>query len=80
MDLGRWSCVGVIPEELQLIGIKAAFAHRCAHDSIAASSYTCDTPGPCSSGLRSFNYRLLRRPISPFDAPAFLPGIVVGHE
>jgi microcystin degradation protein MlrC len=67
-DLGQLRSQGIVPESLRIIGVKAAVAHRRAYDPIAAASYTVDTPGPCSSDLRRFPYRRLRRPIYPLDA------------
>jgi len=66
-DLGQFRSQGIQPEEFSWIGIKAAVAHRRAYDPIAAASYYVETPGPCSSNLRQFPYRHLRRPIYPLD-------------
>lgn len=66
-DLGQLRSQGIVPEELQVIGVKAAVAHRRAYDPIAKASYTVETPGPCTSDLRSFAYRRLRRPVYPLD-------------
>jgi microcystin degradation protein MlrC len=66
-DLGQWRSQGVNPEELSVIGVKAAVAHRRAYDPIAHASYTVDTPGPCSSNLRGFPFRHVRRPVFPLD-------------
>ncbi len=67
-DLGQLRSQGIVPEEAAVIGVKAAVAHRRAYDPIAKASYTIDTPGPCSSNLKSFPYKKLRRPIFPLDA------------
>jgi microcystin degradation protein MlrC len=66
-DLGQLRSQGIEPTELRLIGVKAAVAHRRAYDRIAGASYSVDTPGPCSSSLRSFPYRKVQRPIYPLD-------------
>jgi microcystin degradation protein MlrC len=66
-DLGQLRSQGIVPEELFVIGVKAAVAHRRAYDPIAKASYTVETPGPCSSDLRTFPYRHIRRPIFPLD-------------
>jgi microcystin degradation protein MlrC len=66
-DLGQWRSQGIHPEQLRVIGVKAAVAHRRAYDAIAKASYTVDTPGPCSSNLRSLPFRRIRRPIYPLD-------------
>lgn len=66
-DLGQWRSQGIAPESLSVIGVKAAVAHRRAYDKIAQASYTVDTPGPCSSNLRTLPFRLIRRPVYPLD-------------
>ncbi len=66
-DLGQLRSQGIVPEELLVIGVKAAVAHRRAYDPITKASYTVETPGPCSSDLRTFPYRRIRRPIFPLD-------------
>jgi microcystin degradation protein MlrC len=67
-DLGQLRSQGIVPERQRVIGVKAAVAHRRAYDKIAKASYTVDTPGPCSSNLKLFPYRRLRRPVYPLDA------------
>lgn len=66
-DLGQLRSQGLRPESLFAIGVKAAVAHQRAYAPIARASYSVDTPGPCSSNLRGFQYRKLRRPIYPLD-------------
>ncbi len=66
-DLGQFRSQGVEPRDFTIIGVKAAVAHRQAYDPIAAAEHFVDTPGPCSSNLRSFPYRRLRRPVYPLD-------------
>lgn len=66
-DLGQLRSQGIEPEEMSVIGVKAAVAHRRAYDKIAKGSYTVATPGPCSSDLKSFAFRHVRRPIYPLD-------------
>ncbi|MBI1899524.1 MAG: MlrC C-terminal domain-containing protein [Planctomycetia bacterium] len=66
-DLGQLTSQGIDPASLFVIGVKAAVAHRRAYDPIAKASYTVDTPGPCSSNVRSFPYQKIRRPVFPLD-------------
>jgi microcystin degradation protein MlrC len=66
-DLGQWRSQGIDPEQLSVIGVKAAVAHRQAYDPITRASFTIDTPGPCSSNLRSLPFRHIRRPVYPLD-------------
>jgi len=66
-DLGQFRSQGIVPEELSVIGVKAAVAHRRAYDKITGVTYTVDTAGPCSSNLNSFSFEKLSRPIFPLD-------------
>ncbi|MFN0078789.1 MAG: M81 family metallopeptidase [Prosthecobacter sp.] len=50
-DLGQWHSQGIAVENLAIVGVKAAVAHRRAYDKIAARMLWVDTPGPCSSHL-----------------------------
>lgn len=68
MDLGQWRSQGINPEELSMIGIKAAVGHRRAYDKIASASFTVSTSGPCTSDLTRLPYRRIRRPVYPLDA------------
>jgi microcystin degradation protein MlrC len=67
MDLGQWRSQGINPEELSVIGVKAAVAHRQAYDPISKASFTVSTPGPCASDLKVFPFKHLKRPIFPLD-------------
>ena len=53
-DLGQYRSQGIEPTDFQLIGVKAAVAHRKGYDPITKASYFVDTPGPCSSNLSTF--------------------------
>lgn len=64
-DLAQFRSQGINPEDLSVIGIKAAVAHRRAYDKIARRSYTVTTPGPCTSALTTLPYRQLRTPVFP---------------
>ncbi len=66
-DLGQWRSQGIEPKKLSVIGVKAAVAHRRAYDSIAARMYWVDTPGPCSSNLKTLPFKNVNRPIYPLD-------------
>lgn len=68
-DLAQLRSQGIIPEDLAVIGVKAAVAHRRAYDPIAAASYTVATAGPCASDLTLLPYERIRRPIFPLDPP-----------
>jgi len=66
-DLGQLRSQGIIPEQLSVIGVKAAVAHRRAYDKIAKGSYTVTTPGPCTSALTTLPYQRLRKPVFPIS-------------
>ena len=66
-DLGQWRSQGIEPTTLSVIAVKAAVAHRRAYDPIAARMLWVDTPGPCTSDLKSLPFRKIRRPIFPLD-------------
>jgi microcystin degradation protein MlrC len=67
-DLGQWRSQGIEPAKLSVIVVKAAVAHRRAYDPIATRMIWVDTPGPCTSNLRSLPYRHIHRPIFPLDS------------
>lgn len=67
MDLGQLRSQGLVPEDLYLIGIKAAISHKAAYDPILRASFYVDTPGLGSSDLSRFPYRHLPRPMAPLD-------------
>jgi microcystin degradation protein MlrC len=66
-DLGQWRSQGINPEELSIIGIKAAVGHRVAWGRIAVGEYTVNTSGPCTSDITRLPYTRLRRPVFPLD-------------
>lgn len=67
-DLGQWRSQGIVPEELDLIAVKAAVAHRKVYDPIARCHFSVETPGPCSSNLKTFPFRHVKRPVFPLDS------------
>ena len=66
-DLGQWRSQGINPEELSMIGVKAAVGHRVAYGKIAAAEFTVNTSGPCTSDITRLPYKHLRRPVFPLD-------------
>jgi microcystin degradation protein MlrC len=66
-DLGQWRSQGLEPKRFSVIGVKAAVAHRRAYDPIASRMIWVDTPGPCSSDLKSLPYQKVTRPVYPLD-------------
>ncbi len=59
-DLGQWHSQGIAVENLSLVVVKAAVAHRRAYDKIATRMLWVDTPGPCSSHLKTLPYKHAR--------------------
>jgi microcystin degradation protein MlrC len=59
-DLGQWHSQGIALENMSVVAVKAAVAHRRAYDKIAARMLWVDTPGPCSSNLKALPYRHAR--------------------
>ena len=66
-DLGQWRSQGINPEELSMIGIKAAVGHRVAYGKIMSEEFTVNTSGPCTSDITKLPYTKLRRPVFPLD-------------
>jgi len=66
-DLGQWRSQGINPEELSMIGVKAAVGHRVAYGKIASAEFTVNTSGPCTSDITRLPYKRLRRPVFPLD-------------
>lgn len=67
-DLGQWRSQGLEPTKFSVIGVKAAVAHRRAYDKIASRMIWVDTPGPCSSDLKSLPFLKIKRPIYPLES------------
>ncbi|MCY2965077.1 MAG: M81 family metallopeptidase [Planctomycetota bacterium] len=66
-DLAQWRSQGIVPEEVDVIAVKAAVAHRKVYDPIARAHFTVETPGPCTSNLASLPWKRVRRPVFPLD-------------
>jgi microcystin degradation protein MlrC len=67
MDLGQLRSQGIVPEDLYMVGIKAAVSHKAAYDPILKDSFYVDTPGLGSSDISRFDFRHVQRPIAPLD-------------
>lgn len=66
-DLTQWRSLGIEPEDLFVIALKAATEHRRAYLPIARTSYVLDLPGPCAENLGRLSFRNVARPIYPLD-------------
>ncbi|MFM7606483.1 MAG: MlrC C-terminal domain-containing protein, partial [Prosthecobacter sp.] len=71
-DLGQWHSQGVALEQLSVVAVKAAVAHRRAYDKIATRMLWVDTPGPCRSNFNALPYRYAR--------PIMMSKALVGQE
>lgn len=66
-DLAQWRVMGLTPERVGVIFVKAAVAHRRVYEPIASGHARLATPGPCASDLRTLPFRHIRRPVYPLD-------------
>ncbi|GBF72497.1 microcystin degradation protein MlrC [Paenibacillus sp. 598K] len=67
-DLGHIQCVGLRPNDFDLIVVKSAIAWQAAFGPYARKIIDVDSPGCCSANLLHFHYAKVRRPIDPLDA------------
>jgi len=67
MDLGQLRSQGIIPEEMAVIGVKAAVAHRRAYDPIMRTTFNVATPGPCASDVTTLPFKLADRSVYPLS-------------
>ncbi len=66
-NLQQLRALGIEPARLRMIVVKAAIAYRAAYEPIAHRIIEVDTPGLAAADVRRFDYRRLKRPISPLD-------------
>lgn len=66
-DLGQWRSQGVEPEDLFVIGVKAATERETAYGPIATASYALDLPGPSAGNLKRLPFENVARPVYPLD-------------
>ncbi len=59
--------LGINPESMRIIVVKAAIAYRAAYEPIAGKIIEVDTPGLTAVDPRHFTYRHVRRPLFPLD-------------
>ena len=59
--------LGVQPQGMRIIVVKAAIAYRAAYERIAGEIIEVDTPGLTAVNPQHFTYGHLRRPIFPLD-------------
>lgn len=59
--------LGIQPQAMQIIVVKAAIAYRAAYEPIAGEIIEVDTPGLTAVNPQHFTYQEMRRPIFPLD-------------
>ncbi|MCG9127013.1 M81 family metallopeptidase [Candidatus Poribacteria bacterium] len=59
--------IGIDPEKMQMIVVKAAIAYRAAYEPIAGKIIEVDTPGLTAVNPLHFNYKNIRSPLFPMD-------------
>ena len=60
--------LGIYPEQMKIIVVKAAIAYRAAYEPIAGKIIEVDTPGLTAVNPLHFTYQNVRRPLFPLDA------------
>jgi microcystin degradation protein MlrC len=66
-SLGQLTCLGIQPERMRLLVVKAAIAYKAAYAPIAGTIIEVDTPGLTAVNPERFTYRHIRRPMFPLD-------------
>lgn len=59
--------LGIDPEAMRMIVVKAAIAYRAAYEPIAGKIIEVDTPGLTAVNPLHFSYQNVRRPLFPLD-------------
>ncbi|MBC8230533.1 M81 family metallopeptidase [bacterium] len=60
--------LGIYPEQMKIIVVKAAIAYRAAYEPIAGKIIEVDTTGLTAVNPLHFTYQNVRRPLFPLDA------------
>ena len=66
-SLHQFLSLGIHPEQMKHIVVKAAIAYRAAYEPIAGKIIEVDTPGLTAVNPLHFTYRNVRRPLFPLD-------------
>ncbi|MGA8103705.1 MAG: M81 family metallopeptidase [Candidatus Acidiferrales bacterium] len=67
-NLQQLRAIGIEPNRLSIIVVKAAIAYRAAYVPIARRIIEVDTPGLAAADVRTFSYKRLKRPMYPLDS------------
>jgi microcystin degradation protein MlrC len=68
MSLRQLTSLGVEPDLMQILVVKAAIAYRAAYEPVAGEIIEADTPGVTAPNPVRFEYHSVRRPLWPLDA------------
>jgi microcystin degradation protein MlrC len=66
-SIHQLTSLGIQPERMRILVVKAAIAYRAAYEPIAGEIIEADTPGVTAVNPMRFTYRHVRRPLWPLD-------------
>ena len=66
-DRGFYSFVGIEPELMDIVDVKACTSFRAGYESISAGIYNAETPGAASPVLKLLPYEKRPKPLYPFE-------------
>jgi microcystin degradation protein MlrC len=66
-SLGQLTCLGIRPERMRVLVVKAAIAYKAAYAPVAGTIIEVDTPGLTAVNPQRFDYRHIRRPLDPLE-------------
>ncbi len=64
-SLGQLTCLGIQPERMRILVVKAAIAYKSAYAPIAGTIIEVDTPGVTAVNPARFEYKHIQRPLWP---------------
>lgn len=67
-DAEQLRCLGIEPALCRILVVKSAVAWRAAYGDVAKLALLVDTPGVCSSDLRTVPYQRAPRPLFPLES------------
>lgn len=67
-SLGQLTSLGIDPQQVHAIVVKAAVAYKAAYAPIAGEIIEVDTPGLTAINPARFTYQRIRRPMYPLDS------------
>jgi microcystin degradation protein MlrC len=64
-SLGALTCLGIEPQRMRVLVVKAAIAYKAAYAPVAGTIIEADTPGLTAVNPHRLPYRHIRRPLYP---------------